>query len=890
MLKNEELLSRFFDLDIPLEGRDVVEKIRASDPVRRVGGGGFNVACRYPSRKMGCVIQAESHKNELPWVYLWDHDQETDEFYDQPSQIKLEYINTAGKRSSHLATPDYFLIQKSWIGWVECKTEDELIKREAAGQKLYIKNSDGSWSCPAGGEFARQFGLGFKVLSSKAIDWPLTRNIAFLSDYLDTSYPDPDDAQVRLIKQCFEGQRWICLEDLLTHEGVIADCVFTLIARSQLFFDIDDEFLSEAWRTKICESRLNLEAYIGFKKSQSQTTVSAIPALQIAVGAQFLWDGKPWKILNVGDTELTLIDETKTVSTLNHEVFEGLVQNGGIQSCATNADASDDLALDIVNKASPKDIEIATRRHHILVGGDIEGISARTLRYWKRKQKNAEMIFGNGFSGLIPRVSARGNRTRKVLPEVIDLMDQVIRDYVMTSDDIPRQISYGTLRNLCKGRNLIPPSSKTFYAQIRRNSEYELIRTRKGDRAAYEIVPEYWVIDQSTPVHGERAFEVGHIDHTQIDLQMSSTKSGANCGKAWLTILFDAYTREVLGAYLTFDAPSYRSCMAVIMDALKRHNRIPKIIVVDNGSDFESSYFEGLLARLDRIKKSRPPAKSHFGSVMERFFGVANQQLIHSLAGNNKALQNPRSMSSSHDPRKLAVWTLARFTELFDNYAFHIYPNMIHSALGVSPKEMRIKSLARSGVRAHTLIPWSESVRMLCLPSTRTGMAQIDNARGIKINGIVYHNDALRDPLLAKKSVDVRYDPFDVSKGYAYINGEWILCRSSYASKFSGKSEKEIRAISQEIRAINQLKETGRNIKAEQVAAFIDENKQSESVLRQQRKDAERKAAAEVEVLEPESNFERAFTNEANPKSGQSYENFWANPIECEYVSFGELK
>lgn len=887
MLKNEELLSRFIELNIPLEGRGVVEKIRTSDPVRRVGGGKSNVACRYPSRKMGCVIQAESHKNELPWVYLWDHDQETDEFYDQPSQIKLEYFNGSGKRSSHLATPDYFLIQKSWIGWVECKTEDELIKREAAGQKLYIKNSDGSWSCPAGEEFASQFGLGFKVLSSKAIDWPLTRNIAFLSDYLDASCPDPDDAQVDRIKQYFDGQRWVCLEDLLTHEGVNADCVYTLIARSKLFFDIEDEFLSEAWRTKICESRLNLEAYIGFKKSQSQTTVTSILALQIAVGAQFLWDGKPWKILNVGDTELTLIDNTKTVSTLNHEAFDGLVQGGGIQSCAVRSEGADDLALDIVSKASPMDLSIANHRHSILANGNAQGTPARTLRYWVKKKKNAEIVYGNGFVGLIPRVSARGNRKRKVLPEVIELMNQVINKFIMNSDDIPQRVVYGVLRNSCKENSLIAPSCKTFYAQIKRTSEYELVRARKGDRAAYSISAECWIIDQSTPVHGERAFEVGHIDHTQIDLQMVGVKSGANLGKAWLTILFDAHTREVLGIYLTFDEPSYRSCMAVITDALKRHNRIPKIIVVDRGPEFESSYFEALIAGLESIKKSRPSGQSHYGSLIERWFGIANQQFIHSLAGNNKALQNPRSMSSSHDPRKLAVWSLLRFSELFERYIFEVYHNMPHPALGVTPMEMRARSLALSGVRAHKLFPWCESLRIMCLPSTRTGAAQVNNARGVKINGIFYRNGAFRDPLLAKQSVPVRYDPFDVSRGYAYIGDQWILCRSAYASEFSGKSEKEIRIISQEIRQINELKEANRNVKSEQIAAYMVESKHAEPVLRQQLRDAERRASVEVEVLEPERSFKNAFEGTATLVKSRSYEDMWKDAMKSNQARLG---
>ena len=64
MLTNEQLLNLFISQDIPLIGRKVVEKIRGSEPFRRVGGGTHNVVTRFASKKMGCVIQAESHKGE----------------------------------------------------------------------------------------------------------------------------------------------------------------------------------------------------------------------------------------------------------------------------------------------------------------------------------------------------------------------------------------------------------------------------------------------------------------------------------------------------------------------------------------------------------------------------------------------------------------------------------------------------------------------------------------------------------------------------------------------------------------------------------------------------------------------------------------------------------
>ena len=143
MLTTEQLLQLFIRQDIPLTGRKIVETIRVSDPVRRVGGGTHNVVTRFASKKMACVIQAESHKGELPALYEWEHDADRYEFYDQPSQVKLAYRTSNGTRVNHLSTPDFFVIQELWMYWVECKPEDELRKSHESGSERYVPDGNG---------------------------------------------------------------------------------------------------------------------------------------------------------------------------------------------------------------------------------------------------------------------------------------------------------------------------------------------------------------------------------------------------------------------------------------------------------------------------------------------------------------------------------------------------------------------------------------------------------------------------------------------------------------------------------------------------------------------------------------------------------------------------
>ena len=89
MLSKAEFDAWCCRLYLSQQTQNLIEKIRSSEPSRRVGGGRKNVSGRYPSRKMGATIQFESHRVELPTIYEFEHDEEVLEFYDQPSPIKL---------------------------------------------------------------------------------------------------------------------------------------------------------------------------------------------------------------------------------------------------------------------------------------------------------------------------------------------------------------------------------------------------------------------------------------------------------------------------------------------------------------------------------------------------------------------------------------------------------------------------------------------------------------------------------------------------------------------------------------------------------------------------------------------------------------------------------
>lgn len=133
-------------------------------------------------------------------------------------------------------------------------------------------------------------------------------------------------------------------------------------------------------------------------------------------------------------------------------------------------------------------------------------------------------------------------------------------------------------------------------------------------------MPWFWELEYRTPRNGSRPFEIAHLDHTQLDIELLHSSTGQLLGKPWLTLLLDAYSRRVLAAYLTFDPPSYHSVMMVLRICVQRFERLPPSTTMNCGKEFHSVYFDSLLARYRCAKKVRPWAKLHFGSVYDERF------------------------------------------------------------------------------------------------------------------------------------------------------------------------------------------------------------------------------------------------------------------------------
>jgi putative transposase len=828
--------------------RKKIELIRNSEPCRHVQSGRGNVSGRYPSKKMGKTIQFESHRNELAAIFEYEHDKSVCEFYDQPSKIKLDYETPNGKRISILHTPDFFVIRENSAGWEECKTEEELKQLSEHNPNRYHKDEGGNWHCPPAEAYVEQYGFYYLIRTDKGINWSYQRNINFLEDYL----------RLDTLKVSVEAHRIVCdlvatlpnitLQEiyLRTAGQVNKDDIHTLIAAEEIYIDLNSAPISEPERIHVFPNKEKAVAFAHVVQKPVPSAVDSLHVLDLSKTHEIIWDDHIWTILNVGETMVGVLGESQEFKEIPFAVFEELVRRGRITGhiAHTSSPSLPKAAMEILIKSSRTVLKEANRRANIVqsyLRGELTNyteVPRRTIRKWVADYQAPEAMHGCGYIGLIPKPRPSNGNTRLDNATITLLNKFIENDYENLKQKRKYEV-YGAYLRACEKEAITPASYKKFAKAIKQRSPFTQITKRQGHRAAYPYKPFYWNLDQTTPRHGDRPFEIAHIDHTRLDEEFVCSSTGRNLGRAWASIMTDAFSRRFLAVYVTFDSPSYRSCMMLIRECVRRFGKLPQIFVVDGGREFESIYFETLLARYECTKKTRPPAQSRFGSICERLFGTINTRFLNNLQGNTQIMRNVRQVTKSVNPKNHSIWTLGSFYTRFKEFAYEVYDTIDHPTIGYTPREIFALGMKQSGNRSHRIIPYTEDFLMFTLPSTAKGTAKVCATRGVKINSIYYWSEAFRDPEIERSSVEIRYDPYDAGTAYAFVRGSWTKCHSEYYSTLRNRSEREMKVATEELRRRRRIHSQQFNVTAKKLAEFLESVEAEEQLLAQRLRDRE---------------------------------------------------
>lgn len=851
MLTDTELHQLFEKLQLPELGRARVRFIRDNPQSRVVRSNQASGKTRYTGIKMPFAIEAEAVSTEYLAVVQWDHDDETLEYYSQPQALKISYLGPDRlRRITTNTTADYLRITDSRIAFVECKREEEL-ERLAKGQPgRYQRDADGRWRSPPSEAAAAEFGCAYDIRSSAENNWVLHENLELLKDFHIGAPSGVDPAIEEELRTRLSRAGWINMFELVHHEPAIpVDPIYTLIAARRLFFPITVLRLSDQENAFVFRDETTYRAREAMVTTQTPRGKAIEIGLRIEAGSVFEWDGVPWQVLNDGAERLTLKrlathDQHEAIGELTRDAMFELVRAGRITLHQANAPS---IVLpegqDLLLRAETAALQEAVWKLEVLEGradpakNPLAKRKRRSRMYWQQHFREAEARYGNGLIGLLPRRS--GNRKPRSSPASLALAEEVIASDWESSRRKWRTMSWGRYSLLAREQGLTPVSYRYFCIMVKARSGHRQAVTRVGEKAAYNQEPHYLHLEWTTPRHGTHPWHVCHIDHTPLPLKFVHSKLSTIVSTVWLTLLTDAHTRKVLAYYLSFDSPSYRSCMMVIRDCVRRHHRVPQILVSDQGSDFMSTYFETLLAMLGITKRERRAGKARAGSVCERIFNTSQSQFVKVLLGSTDLVEKYfRSISPEVDPTRHAVWTLERFDQGLETYLEEVYHQNHHATLGMSPNATWALGLRSHGSRVHRVVPYDQTFLINTCPGVSKGKAKVTSA-GIKINYRWFNCAEFWAPGVLGSLVEARYDPFNGGVAYARVGGQWHTCYSEFHAVFTDLSERTVRLISERLRL--QDRQAGRKlpINAERLAVFLAQREQDEAVARQQLNDME---------------------------------------------------
>jgi transposase InsO family protein len=789
------------DLGLCDEGRQYVRAAVAA-PSRRVQAGIKNVSGIYPSRKVGVGIGFEARTTELPEILNAEWDTNTVAYFDQAPSLVLRYEGKNGRARGYRQRPDFVRIYCDKIVLRECKTEQELTRRSNEDPSLFLRDSSGRWRCPPAEQAAAEMGLAHQLAVDADTSPTRSRNLRVLIDYVAGGEAFENHSATQQLCELVSHQKRLSITEALDQLKGIAtvDDVYRAIALTDVTVNIDQDWIGEHTRCFLYPDAPTLEAYLVSAKAIATAGIWVrANIVDVRVGEKLNWDGHIWTVVNLGATEAVLMDGA-THHPIPRGVMDELIKEGRIRAYSGGTDAGNsrtDLSYKLIQAATPLELERALSDLKS-IQPHLDGTASEpTSRSQRRKLQNwrkGEASIGNGFVGLLPHFSNCGNRTPRLEKAVLEIVRTQTDLHYANPKKVRRLRVYERIAKACKDAAHQVPSYGWFCQYLHRRPSYDLMLAREGRRRSYRLEPRVEQTDLLLPQKADFAFQKAYIDHTQLDIETCCSVTSKLIGKPWLTTIVDGNSVDVIGQYLSYDPPSYRSVMMALRDCVERHGRMPESIVVDGGKEFQSMWFEATCAYFGVTIIRRAKSKPRFGSRGERLFGTINSTFIHCLAGNTQLRKYIREMSAEVDPNNFAVWTFAALQDALEK-CFEEYRNLPHREILMSPLEARLQSQQRMGSRQERRIAYDQDFLICTSPTTDRGQAKVQ-PDGLKINYLYYSAPELR--LHIGKMVPVRFNPCNMAEAYALITGKWIRLRSRFYAELRGRGERELRIAREE--------------------------------------------------------------------------------------------
>ena len=181
--------------------------------------------------------------------------------------------------------------------------------------------------------------------------------------------------------------------------------------------------------------------------------------------APLAWDGRLWRIEGWGEV-VQLRPEVGEPLALSQTEFERLKQEGAlwVVGAASPSPMTPEVRQRLA-QAGSKAQQAANRRMPQMlayVRGEPTTASRRSVQRWWKAFQQAKAEHGCGYLGLLDRVAARGNRSQRIEPVSVQLLEAALHAHYAAPQGTSAAAVYRLYREECMQQGFPPSASRPF--------------------------------------------------------------------------------------------------------------------------------------------------------------------------------------------------------------------------------------------------------------------------------------------------------------------------------------------------------------------------------------------------------------------------------------------
>ncbi len=489
------------------------------------------------------------------------------------------------------------------------------------------------------------------------------------------------------------------------------------------------------------------------------------------------------------------------------------------------------------------------------------GVGMSTLYKWISNYRNDGRL-----TSLLPPSRNGGRGRSRLNPEVDRIITVGIEEHHLKNNQPTAASTVREVLRLCRAAGVPLPHGNTIRKRIDAIPREKRMRRRGNSKGA-------------TAQFGEKAgryegavqpLSVVQIDHTRLDVVLVDEDQRLPLLRPWITLVFDVYSRMVLGFYVSFDDPGAHGTGAAIARAVLPKESwlaqmglqaswpcwgFPQTIHVDNAREFRGEMLRLACEQYGISLAFRPVAKPEMGGHIERMMGTLGRE-IHELPG--VALKP--TVRGDYDPVERSGMTLAELELQITEFITGVYHNRVHSGIGCAPiKKWRDAILGTEnhiGLGQFPRPSDEDRLRLDFMPFEKRTI----QGYGVQIDEIRYYADVLRNYIGSDERFLFRRDPRDISRIYFWDPNQSAYFTIPYRNiSHASISIWELREIKK------RLKDEGRDVDEDAIFSTYDR-------LRQNRERAEAETKRVRRLREREKTLARnpkPVANESAPPAPQ---------------------